>query len=510
MTDRRLAVIDLGSNSFRLVVFTWGEHGGHGWWRRTDEIHEAVRVGEGLDAAGELQPEPMERALETIELFAHFCRATEIDDVRPVATSAIRDATNQEEFLTEARERSGLEIEVLSPEDEARYGYLAAVNSTTLADGVALDLGGGSMQLTNVERREACDMRSWPLGAVRMTERFLDGEKVKGKQVKALRAHLADELGDAGWLPDAGRDGARLTGIGGTVRNLGAAAELAAELPSFGVQGFLLRREALDDLVERFTEMTPEERGDVPGIKPERGDLILAGAVTVQTVMEIGAFDLLEVTEAGLREGVFYSTLLEGRDPPLFEDVRRDSVLNLAATYSTDFAHTEHVAHLALGMWDALGEAGAHPCDPRERDLLWAASMLHDIGTAVDYDDHHKHSRYLILNAGLPGHTTRETALIGQIARYHRKGNPSLGIAGALAREGDEAALLRCSALLRLGEQLERSRDQSVHEAHVGVDDGHVELRLDADEDVTVARWAAQRQRDLFERAFGRELNVSD
>jgi exopolyphosphatase/guanosine-5'-triphosphate,3'-diphosphate pyrophosphatase len=509
VSDRRLAVIDLGSNSFRLVVFTWGDHGGHGWWRRTDEIFEAVRIGQGLDAAGELQPQPMERALETIELFAHFCRATGIDDIRPVATSAIRDATNQKEFLKAARKRSGLTVEVLSPEDEARYGYLAAVNSTTLADGVALDLGGGSMQLTDVEGRGARDMRSWPLGAVRMTERFLPGDEVKRKQLKALRAHITDELAEAGWLPERAADGGRLAGIGGTVRNLGAAAELAAELPSFGVQGFLLRRKALDDLVEQFAEMTPEERGEVPGIKTERGDLILAGAVTVQTVMEIGGFDALEVTEAGLREGVFYSTLLEGRDPPLFEDVRRDSVLNLAATYSTDFAHAEHVARLALGMWDALGEAGAHPSDPRERELLWATSMLHDIGTAVDYDDHHKHSRYLILNAGLPGYTTRETALIGQIARYHRKGNPSLGLAGALARDGDEASLLRCAALVRVGEQLERSRDQSVHDAHVGVDDGHVELRLDADEDVTVARWAAQRQSDLFERAFGRELSVS-
>ena len=509
MDDRRLAVIDLGSNSFRLVVFTWGEHGGHGWWRRTDEIHEAVRVGEGLDAAGELQPGPMERALETIELFAHFCRATGIDDVRPVATSAIRDATNQRDFLESARGRSGLTVEVLSPEDEARYGYLAAVNSTTLADGVALDLGGGSMQLSHVKARQATDMRSWPLGAVRMTERFLPGDTTKRKQLKALRAHLADALATAGWLPDAGADGGRLAGIGGTVRNLAAAAELAADLPSFGVQGFLLTRKALDGLVDDFAEMTPAERGAVPGIKPERGDLILAGAVTIQSVMELGDFDALEVTEAGLREGVFYSTLLEGRDPPLFEDVRRDSVLNLAATYSTDFAHAEHVARLALGMWDALGEAGAHPCDPRERELLWAASMLHDIGTAVDYDDHHKHSRYLILNAGLPGYTTRETALIGQVARYHRKGSPSLGVAGPLARDGDEAALVRCSALVRVGEQLERSRDQSVHDAHVGVDDGHVELRLDAEDDVTIACWAAQRQSELFERAFGRELNVS-
>jgi exopolyphosphatase/guanosine-5'-triphosphate,3'-diphosphate pyrophosphatase len=504
VSDRRLAVIDLGSNSFRLVVFTWGEHGGHGWWRRTDEIHEAVRVGAGLDAAGELQEEPMERALETIELFAHFCRATGIDDVRPVATSAIRDATNQEDFLKSARRRSGLEIEVLSPEDEARYGYLAAVNSTTLADGVALDLGGGSLQLSQVRGREALDMRSWPLGSVRMTERFLPGDKVKGKQLKALRAHLAEELGSAKWLAEGGR----LAGIGGTLRNLGAAAELAADKPSFGVQGFLLERGALDDLVDRFADMTPEERGEVPGIKPERGDLILAGAVAVQTVMELGSFDTLEVTEAGLREGVFYSELLDGRDPPLFEDVRRDSVLNLAATYDTDFAHVEHVARLALSMWDALGEAGAHPGDAGERELLWAAAMLHDIGTAVDYDDHHKHSRYLILNAGLPGYTTRETALIGQMARYHRKGNPSLGWASPLMGSGDDDLLARCAAVIRVGEQLERSRDQVVREAHVGVDDAHVELLLEADEDVTIACWAAQRQRDLFERAFGRELGV--
>jgi exopolyphosphatase/guanosine-5'-triphosphate,3'-diphosphate pyrophosphatase len=351
-------------------------------------------------------------------------------------------------------------------------------------------------------------MRSWPLGAVRMTERFLSGETVKRKQLKALRAHVGEQLAGAGWLADAGADGARLAGIGGTVRNLAAAAEIAADKPSFGVQGFQLERAALDALVERFADLSPAERGKVPGIKPERGDLILAGSLVIQTVMEIGGFDVLEVTEAGLREGVFYSMLLEDREPPLLEDVRRDAVRNLAAQYGADFAHTEHVARLALGMWDALGEAGAHPADPRERDLLWAAAILHDIGTAVDYDDHHKHSRYLILNAGLPGYTTRETALIGQIARYHRKGNPSLGPFAALARSGDEDLVARGSALLRLGEQLERSRDQAVREARVEVRDGGVDLRLEADEDVTVARWAAERQRDLFERAFGRELTV--
>ena len=126
--EQRLAVIDLGSNSFRLVVFSYTGD----WWKRTDEIYEPVRVGEHQEAGGPLQPEPRERALETIELFAHFCRATAIERVRPLATSAIREASNRGEFVRAARTRSGLDVEVLSREEEARYGYLAAVNSTTL------------------------------------------------------------------------------------------------------------------------------------------------------------------------------------------------------------------------------------------------------------------------------------------------------------------------------------------------------------------------------------------
>ena len=499
MSEQRLAVIDCGSNSFRLVVFTYTDD----WWKRTDEIHEAVRVGEGLDASGELQPAPMERALETLELYAHFCRATGIEVVRPVATSAIRDAGNQEKFLKQAHKRSGLELEVLSGEAEARYGYLAAINSTTLSQGVVLDLGGGSLQLTRVEARAAVDARSWPLGAVRMTERFLSGDSVKRKAVKALREHVAEEVAAAPWVGDGGR----LTGIGGTVRNLAAAAQLAAELPSYGIQGFRITRDALGALIEQFMDMTPDERGSVPGIKASRGDLILAGALVVDAVMEAGAFGVLEATEAGLREGVFFDTTLG--DPPLLADVRRDSVRNLAAQYHTDFRHADHVARLSLETWDALAAAGLHRGDPEERELLQATAVLHDIGTAVDYDDHHKHSRYLILSAGLPGFSPREAALIGQAARYHRKGTPTLGEFAPLARAGDLELLTRITAMVRLAEQLERSRDQAVRATDVSVRDGTVELHLRSDENVTIARWATERQADVFRAAFNYDLAVT-
>jgi len=188
--EQRLAVVDLGSNSFRLVVFT----AGGGWWRRTDEIHEPVRIGEGQPLGGDLQPEPARRALATLELFAHFTRATGLgpDEVDAVATSAIRQASNREAFLARAREH--LPVRVLAEEDEARYGHLAAVNSTTLEDGAVLDLGGGSLQLVRVKRREARKLRSWPLGAVRMTERFLPGKKQTSKQVKELRTHVLRKL----------------------------------------------------------------------------------------------------------------------------------------------------------------------------------------------------------------------------------------------------------------------------------------------------------------------------
>ncbi|HWI09134.1 MAG TPA: Ppx/GppA phosphatase family protein [Solirubrobacteraceae bacterium] len=504
MAEHHTAVIDMGSNSFRLVVFT----AARGWWKRTDEIHLAVRIGEGLDASGKLGGKPMKRALEAAEVFAHFCAASGIpqSSVQPVATSAIRDASNQQVFLDRARERTGLEVRVLSREEEAYFGYLAAVNSTTLTDGAVLDLGGGSLQLVEVLSRHARRLGSWPLGAVRMTEHFLaDDDPPSKKARKALRAHVAETLErEAGWLARSGR---RIVGIGGTLRNLAAAAQHEAGHPSNGVQGVSITRDALGDLIGRMQDMKAADRSSIKGIKDARSDLILAGALVVDSVLEHGGFDAIEVTEAGLREGIFFSSHLDG-DPPLFDDVRRSSVVNLAARYDVDPAHTEHVARLAMGLFDELAEQGLHPGDRWERELLFSGCILHDIGMSVDYDDHHKHSRYLILNAGLPGFTPREVALVAQAARYHRKGTPEFGELSPLAQDGDGERLNRMALLLRLAEDLERSRDQSVRAAHVVPGDGTIRLELEADGAAAVERWAAQREVDLFERAFGRQLKV--
>ncbi len=306
-------MIDLGSNSFRLVVFEAGE----GWWRRTDEIYEPVRIGQGLMASGLLGEEPMERALATLDVFAHFCHASGLgaDEVDAVATSAIRDAENAPEFLARAGDHFPFPVRVLSREEEARYGYLAAVNSTTLADGCVLDLGGGSLQLVRVAGRLEQDPGSWPLGTVRMSERFLPPNgPAKRRQLGELREHIRSELCEVPWLARMREQSPiRLVGIGGTVRNLAAAAQRAAGLPTNGVQGTVIAVDALEELIERLAGLPAAERASVPGVKPARADLILGGAVVVREALRAAGAEAIETTEAGLREGVFFERLLGGR-----------------------------------------------------------------------------------------------------------------------------------------------------------------------------------------------------
>jgi exopolyphosphatase/guanosine-5'-triphosphate,3'-diphosphate pyrophosphatase len=514
---RHVAVIDLGSNSWRLVIYSYGPDALQEWWKQTDELYESVRIGSGMAASGVLSDEAMARGLETLGIFARFCHANGLrdEDVHVFATSAIRDAGNREPFLERVRETTGYEVEVLSTDAEAHYGYVAAINSTTIQDGVVLDIGGGSMQLVRVrDRREQASI-SLPIGAVRMTEAFLsDGDPTRGarkKDLQRLREYLAGRLGEADWLRG---HGGRLVGTGGAVRNLAAAAQRAQFGASggidIGIQGFIVSAEALDRLVETLAALPVGERRSVPGIKPSRGDIILAAAVALQSVVQIGDFEGLEATKAGVRDGIFLARTILGEEQPRFQDVRRAAVHNLAVQYESDLPHTEHVAHLALQMHESLADNGLFEPEPGEQELLWAAAMLHDVGMTISYGDHHKHSRYLIVSAELPGFDPRERALIAQMTRYHRKGVPKLGEWAKLGRKGDEEMLDRCAMILRLAEHLERGRDQSVSGVHLRTNGDGVSLHLLAEGDLTLPRWSVERYGDdeAFERTFNRPLVI--
>lgn len=495
---RRVAIIDLGSNSFRLIVI---EYVPQLSFKIVDEVRESVRLSEGMAESAILRAAAMERAKRAMRIYAAFCKASGITDIIAVGTSAIREANNSALLLGQITAETGITVRVLSGEEEAYYAYLAAINSTTLSDGFVLDLGGGSIEVVRVQNRQLIHSLSLPLGAVRVTEGFLQSDPVSPKELRRLQKHLQEQFSAIDWF--RAEAGLRLVGEGGTLRLLGRLVQKMNQYLLDDLHGYTISIEHIEAIVEQLAKSAINKRKQLPGMKSDRADISLGGAVVVLEAMRAAGITEMMICNQGLREGLFYERFLDG-EQPLFEDVRRASVFNLAHLYRFQEKHAQHIAHLTLSMFDQLGPI--HACGPTERELLWAAAMLHDIGVSVDYNDHHKHSAYLILNAGLPGYDHRELALIALLARYHRKGKPSADELAPLLRAGDEQRLLQLCALLRLAEQFDRSRDGVVQEITLTIGATWVQMALHTSGDSIVALWAAELHRDIFEQAFGKQL----
>ncbi len=513
--ERRLAVMDMGSNTFRLVVFRYRPGGS---FQLVDEVRHAVRLSGGAGPKG-LHPDALERAGHAANLYRAFCASAGVDDVVAVTTSAVRDAENRDQALAALSVDGELEVRVLSAREEAWYGYLGAVNSTTLVDGHVLDLGGGSVQVSQVAGRELGEVVSRPLGAVRMTERFLSAERSERSDIRALRRHVNEELDGLDWLTDAQ---GRMVAIGGTVRTLASMHQRAVGYPLLGeLHGYRLPRAGLDDLVDTMLALPASERSRIPGLKQDRADITLAGAVVIGAVLERAGVEHVEICSQGLREGIFYERFLSPTKPPLIPDIRRQSVMNLVDTYRCDLPHVEHVCTLALQMYDELSRLGVQTPLESEREMLWAAGMLHDAGVLVDYNDHHKHGYYLVLNAGLPGYSHRELAMVALLVRAHRKGQPSISPLEEILRKAkerdrnsvedpsDEGALRRLACCLRIAEQLERGRARGIRGLRVEATKNALRLRVTAVGDPSVALWSAGLESPIAQRAFGRRLELS-
>lgn len=498
--SERVAIIDMGSNSWRVIVV---EYVPGLSFKLIDEVQESVRISEGMAELNVLRPAAMDRAARAAQIFAAFCRASGISDILAVGTSAIRDAQNQARFLQRMESEAGLKVRVLSGEEESYYGYLAAVNSTTLENGFVMDLGGGSLQISRVEGRKSVRSISFPLGVVRMTEGYLKSDPVGGKELSALTDVLRDNLKPLDWF--AYEDGMQMVGEGGNVRLVARLQQRRALYPLNIIHGFELQSEQVAEIRDALARATIAQRRRIDGMKPERADISLAGAVVLQEVLRAGGFEQITISGQGVREGLFYERFFSSDDPerpPMFEDVRQNNVLNFGHVYRFQEAHARHITHLTTRMFDQL-PAGAHDLRPQEREILWAASMLHDVGMSIDYDDHHRHGSYLVLNSGVPGYTHREIALIALLIRYHRRGKPTLDELESLCEPKDDRRLEQMTALLRLAEQIDRARDGAVRDVRLTTTSGGGIMELVTQGDEQVPLWAVERHRELFVSAFG-------
>jgi exopolyphosphatase/guanosine-5'-triphosphate,3'-diphosphate pyrophosphatase len=472
-------------------------------FRLVDEVSEVVRLAEGVGATRRLKPEPIRRAVEALRMFESFCRGSGVERLLAVGTSAIREAANQAEFWSALRAATALDLQIISAQEEAFYGYLGAANALALRDGFVFDTGGGSTQVVAVRDRRRAESYSAQAGVVRFTERYVKSDPVSKGQLRSLRDGARAAFGELGWLQAA--EGGTLAGMGGTVRTLARMDQKARAYPLDRVHGYVLAREALGAIIEQLARKSRREREQIPGLKADRADVTLAGAVIVEQLMDQGGFTQLVVSGQGVREGIFYAQFLQGADPPLLEDPRGFSVLNLARLSFYEEAHCRKVAAISQSLFDQLTDL--HGYGPWERELLGYAATLHDIGVSVGYYDHHKHSEYLVHNATLLGFSHREVAILGALVRNHRKGLADLAPLEAVLTPDDGPRIARLSALLRIAEYLERSKSQVVREVRAEIGEAvRIHVRADGEADVEI--WEANRRSGLFKKAFEREIEI--
>lgn len=486
MSVRRVAVVDMGSNTGRLVLY--GLIGTEAWFLE-DEIREVVRLRSGMTTEG-MSEEAMRRGLAVLSLFRRFCDSVQADTVIATATSAVRDAGNGEAFLERAQEVSGWELRILDAQEEAQFGATGLLAEVPIDSGYVIDIGGGSAQISRVESQRWDRGVSLPLGALRLTEQFFRSDPPLESEVSALRSYIRACLEGVDWLVPL-QSGEALGGLGGTVRNLGYIEHARLHWPLPTLRGFTVGRERVEEMVGRFLSVPRTRRARMPGLNPDRADILPAGAIVLQEVMQALAAPGLHTSVNGLREGLLLDHFFRGA-PPTGEDLRRFSVDSLGRRYKIRRGHALRVQHLATRLFDQL--AALHGLGPSHRHLLEAGSILHDVGTVLGYHDHHRHSETLVALNGLPGWTVRATAMVALLTRYHRKGSPSPGIFRRLLEPGDVAALKWLSAMLRMAEYLERGRNGNVTDVRVcSITDRSLDLEAVAHGDATVEIWDTRR-----------------
>jgi len=506
--------IDVGTNSIHLIVVELDA--AFDTSRVIYKAREMVRLGsdDALES-GRLSRKAMVRGVEAIARFAGAARERGAERLRAVATSAVRETENGEEFRTMVEARTGLALEILDGNEEARLIHLGVANGYPLYDRVAciIDIGGGSTEFVVADGERPYLVDSVKLGSLRLYDGFLRGAPDPLRAARRLDSHIIEVLGPLAERVRRYRLDLAL-GTSGTIMGLAGLDAAQQGLAVKRVHGYTLSRARLEALQRQMLLMTEAERRRMPGMNPRRADIIVAGNAVLIDALALLGRDEIVVCERALRDGVVVD--LAHQDRALAQRLgderakRVEGVEAVARRYEHLGGHQRHVARLALVLFERL--APLHGLAPADRDVLWAAAMLHGIGRFVAESGHHKHAAYLIRNTPLEGWRNDERELVALVARYYRKAMPKPAHAeyAALA-PGDRRRVDVLASLLRIADGLDIRHLGVVADVAAVPEGGLVVLSAQADGDASSELDAAMEKADLFERTFGVRvaLNVS-
>lgn len=502
--------LDLGTNSARLLLVRINPN--HSYTVITQQ-KEVVRLGEGEFMENTLQPDAMARAVLVCRKFTELAHSYGVTDIAAVATAAVRDAHNQREFLERIREEAHLDMRVISGLEEARLIYRGVVSGVHLGtkNAAIFDIGGGSTEVIIGDQQQHHELDSLKLGAIRLTMLYLPGETgpVSPAHYAIIQQHVRNTA--VRITQRVHPYNVRLAfGSSGTVENLAAisARVLHRRQP---LRHETLTQQELRQVVTLLCSLPLEERRKVPGINPERADIIIAGAAILETLLQEMQLPAIHFSDRGLRDGLLVDYLARTEYAPALQQlsVRAQSVLRLGRICHFDEQHAANVCRLAMELFDSARECGLHRLGAWERELLDWSAQLHDIGTFLSYANHHAHSYYFIRNADLLGFDQTELAIIATTALFHRKVFPRKRHPefAALDPRAQQIVRVLC-VLLRIAESLDRSHAGLVKSARFSLE-GAKQVLLDIyGQDNQLEVWGVQAHHDAVEKVFGRKLSV--
>ncbi len=504
----RFAAIDVGTNSIRLVV---AEVQPDGSYRVLDEDREMTRLGRGLYRSGRLGDGPMEQTLLVLGRMKAIAEGFGVSELRVIATSAVREAANGRDFVRESWRRWRVRLEVVPPEEEARLAFRSVARHYDLNDRLTaiVDIGGGSTEVILAAAGVVEQIVSLPLGAVRLAERYGKSDPLRPKHWRAMRRAIDREIKQSiGRAPFAAEV---MIGSGGTFTNLAEMAQAERDGQATSARDYALSRAEVTHLLDRLRETPLEGRRQIPGLNPQRADIIVAGAAVVARLARRLGTQRILVNDRGVRDGVLLSMIddLGGVAPTarLHSTDRMDVVRRFARKCRSNERNCEHVAGLATGIFDAL--SGAYALPANGRDVLRAAALLHDIGYLINHERHHKHAYHLIMHGDIRGFSAREVELIANVARYHRRAFPKKTHTNfARLDSGERRLVRRLAGILRVADGLDRTHGQVIVATQCRVGDGSVRILLASPRDPSIERDDAKRKAGLFEDAFHCELSV--
>jgi len=503
----RLGAIDVGSNSIRLVVAEWDPVTG---LEIIDEVKDQPRLATGVARHGALDPEAMEAAFAALSRMTGVAERRGVTRLSAVATSAMRDATNGPAFAERIRRELGIPLVIIDEDREAQLSWRSVAHHFRLEEtrAIVADIGGGSLELVGAVSGLVENTTSLPLGAVRLTETHLHGERDTRKEVAAMRRTARGILKKA--LPWRDWRQATVIGSGGSFTNLARMAAARRGHPTDPIHGTTVSTGEVEGLLELLSTRSTSERASVPGLNPQRADIILAGLAVTAELLELLDARELTVSAYGLREGLLLEMAGAEAAAPRVSDPLRP-LREFVDRCRGDRRHVEQVRLLALSLFDQLAdELGA---GPEERWFLEAAALLHDVGQLVSYRKHHKHSYQLIMHAERLGLAARDRAIVAVASRYHRKRGPSRRHEEfAALDDADQDVVRRVSALLRVADGLDRGHTASVDRVTVTMLDDRCVVRAYPrvqGADLSLEVWGAERKCDVLARALGRDVVIA-